>query len=145
MKIIRIAFICIFSIILLLPVAFFNFTPNAISEIDNRKLAENPFSAEGDLTTNIENYVNDRIGFRDEMITGYTVLNDKLFNNMVHPSYSYGKDGYVFGSGITVSNNFGEYHVDFANMVKSIQDYCTAREIPFFVRIQSRKACRISG
>ena len=49
-----------------------------MSEIDNRKLSGNPFSEEamasGDLTGNIEKYVEDRIGFRDKMILSYTVF-----------------------------------------------------------------------
>ena len=61
-----------------------------MSEIDNRELAVNPLTNRGeDFTSDLENYVNDRIGFRNEMIYGYTVLNDKLFGKMVHPSYIY--------------------------------------------------------
>ena len=49
-----------------MPVLTFNFKEGAVSEIDNRELAANPFSEEaretGDLTENTENYVNDRIG-----------------------------------------------------------------------------------
>ena len=131
MKTLRIMTIVAFMLIILLPLIFFNTEPDSISLIDNRKLAENPFSAEGDLTANIEDYVNDRIGFRDTMISAYTILNDKLFDKMVHPSYTYGKDGYVFGAGVTTSNNFGEYHIAFADMVKAIQDYCESRDIPF--------------
>ena len=131
MKTIRIIVVVIFVTILILPICFFNFRPDVISEIDNRKLAENPFSEEGDKTTNIEKYINDRLGFRDDMITGYTIFNDVLFGTMVHPTYTYGKDGYVFGAGITTENTFGEYHIAFANMVKTIQDYCEARNVPF--------------
>ena len=121
----------IFALIIALPIVKFNFTPDTVSMIDNRKLAENPFKQEGDITTNIENYVSDRIGFRDKMISTYTLLNDKLFDKMVHPSYTYGKDGYVFGAGITTGNDFSDYHVVFADMVKAIQDYCEERNVPF--------------
>ena len=128
---IRIIAIILFAAVITVPLAFFNFTPDSVSAIDNRKLAENPLKADGDLTTNIQNYVNDRIGFRNEIITGYTVLNDKLFGKMVHPSYSYGKDGYVFGNGLTTANNFGAYHRAFADMVAEIQGYCEERNVPF--------------
>ncbi len=133
MKAIKIITCILFAVIICIPVVKFNFTPNAISEIDNRNLAENPFKTEGeDLTTSVENYVNDRIGFRSEMINAYTVLNDKLFNKMVHPSYTYGKDGYVFGSGITTSGTqLGDFHLSFAKMVKEISDYCAERNVPF--------------
>ena len=83
MKWIRIIALIVFAAAIVAPLAHFNTTPEAVSEIDNRILAENPFGLDGDLTLNIQNYVNDRIGFRDEMITAYTVLNDKLFHKMV--------------------------------------------------------------
>ncbi len=131
MKILKSIVIVLFVVILSLPIIFFNFDSESISKIDNRKLSPNPFRAEGDLMTNMENYVNDRIGFRDEIITEYTILNDKLFGIMEHPSYSYGKDGYVFGAGVTVYDSFGNFHIAFANMVKSIQNYCLERGKPF--------------
>ena len=133
MKIFKIFFIFFFIVSISISGIFFNFTPQAISEIDNRMLAENPFknNTEGDLTKNIENYVNDRIGFRDEMILSYTVLNDKLFNKMVHPSYTYGKDGYVFGAGLTYTGLFSDYHIVFADMIEQQQEYCNSRGIPF--------------
>ena len=65
MKLIRIMVILVFAAIILAPVAAFHLKEDAISVIDNRALAANPFSdeASGDLTDGIENYVNDRIGF----------------------------------------------------------------------------------
>ena len=134
MKILRTLTVILFLLVLLIPVFMFNFEEDAISEIDNRQLQANPFLPEelsqGDLTENIENYVNDRIGLRDEMILGYTVLNDRIFGKMVHPIYSYGKEGYVFAGGLE-SVEYGEYHEVFAEMIKEIQDYCQERSVPF--------------
>lgn len=134
MKILRTLTVILFLLVLLIPVFMFNFEEDAISEIDNRQLQANPFLPEelsqGDLTENIENYINDRIGLRDEMILGYTVLNDRVFGKMVHPSYSYGKEGYIFGGGLE-SIEYGEYHKVFAEMIKEIQDYCQERSVPF--------------
>lgn len=135
MKILRILTIICFISVILIPILAFNFDEDAISAIDNRKLTANPFSAElvesGDLTENIENYVGDRIGLRDDMIRAYTILNDKIFGKMVHPSYVYGKDKYIFGAGLTVYPCYGEFHETFADMVLKIQNYCTEREVPF--------------
>lgn len=131
MKIVKIISIILFFVIVVTPLCFFNTQTNSVSVIDNRRLTENPFSIEGDLTENIQNYINDRIGFRDEIITAYTVLNDKVFGKMVHPSYKYGKDGYVFGAGLTTVNNFGDFHIAFADMVAEIQAYCDERNVPF--------------
>lgn len=135
MRVLRIFTVICFAWIILIPILTFNFDEDAISAIDNRKLTVNPFSAEEmegrDLTANIENYVDDRIGLRDEMIRTYTILNDKIFGKMIHPSYVYGKDGYVFSSGLTVYPCYGEFHETFADMVLKIQNYCTDRDIPF--------------
>lgn len=131
MKTFRMITLVLFAAAIIVPLAFFNFTPDSVSVIDNRKLTENPFQTAGDLTTNIENYVSDRIGFRDEMITCYTVMNDKLFGKMVHPSYKYGKDGYVFGAGVSTSTAFSDFHVAFADMVAEVQRYCEERDVPF--------------
>lgn len=135
MKTIRVVMIIMFLGILAVPILTFNWEENVISEIDNRELMNNPFgenyhSETGDLTQDIETYVQDRIGCRDEMILAYTLLNDKLFDKMVHPTYDYGKDGYVFfktGQNI----RYSEYHEEFAKMVKKVQDYCEERDVPF--------------
>ena len=131
MKCIKIIFTVLFAIILLIPIAAFNFDEDAVSAIDNRQLAQNPLEAGGDLTQNIQDYVNDRIGLRDEMILAYTLLNDRLFDKMVHPSYVYGKEGYVFGAGLDVETQYTEFHEAFADMVKKVQDYCDERNVPF--------------
>lgn len=147
MKAIKIIICLIFALILCIPLVKFNFQPNAISEIDNRNLAENPFSNSNgeDLTESIESYVNDRIGFRSDMINAYTVLNDKLFGKMVHPSYTYGKDGYVFGAGRTTENDqFTDFHKSFAEMVNEIQKYCEERSIPFLFVFNPAKPAVLS-
>ena len=155
MKTMRIITVIIFAAVLILPLALFNFTPEAMSEIDNRMLAGNPFEVEYeadeevDRTGDIENYINDRIGLRDEMILSYTVLNDKLFGKMVHPTYSYGKDGYVFGAGVSTEQNIREFHVDYADMVAEIQKYCEDRGVPFLFVFNPAKAAvytdKVSG
>ncbi len=130
----------LFVLILLVPMVLFDFREGVVSEIDNRPLAENPLLSleEGNLHKRLQEYVNDRIGLRDEMILGYTVLNDRLFGKMVHPSYIYGKDGYVFGAGrdrIT----FSDYHVQFANMILQLQEYCRERGIVFVMAFDPAK------
>ena len=146
MKKIKIITLVLFFAVVVLPVVFFNFEANAISEIDNRVLTENPFrpDAEGDLTGNIESYVNDRVGLRREMILSYTWLNDKVFGKMTHPSYSYGKEGYVFGAGVTTSGMFSQFHVTFADMVLELQQYCEARDIPFLFVFEPAKPAVLS-
>ncbi|WP_302807189.1 alginate O-acetyltransferase AlgX-related protein [Cloacibacillus porcorum] len=133
MKISKITTIIIFILIIVTPLFMFNWEDGAVSKIDNRVLAEIPFMPnvpKGDLTESIEKCVEDRIGLRDKMILYYTILNDKLFGKMVHPSYSYGKEGYVFFK-MGPNMRYGEFHETFADMVKKIQDYCYERNIVF--------------
>lgn len=158
MRRLKVITVICFALIILIPILTFNFEENAVSVIDNRELAKNPFSVkkreyneenyeeeeseegkEKRLTENIENYVSDRIGLRDEMILSYTILNDRIFEKMVHPSYVYGKEGYVFGAGRSVYPSYSEYHEVFADMVLKIQDYCTERNVPFLFVFEPAK------
>lgn len=131
-KIINYGSFIVFIMIIILPIVFFNSEEEAISEIDNKYLAQNPFLSEagGDFTDNFEVYISERLGFREERILYYTIINDKLFDEMIHPLYSYGKDGYVF-TNFSANKTYGEYEESFINMLKEIQEYCSDRDIPF--------------
>ena len=50
---------------------------------------------------------------------------------MVHPSYIYGKDGYVFRNDVPMTGPFTDYHTTFIDMVIRMRDYCEARSVPF--------------
>lgn len=146
MKNIRIIVVAAFIAMMFVPLLCLNTDPEVASYIDNRMLAENPFSPEmrsredADLTDDIDNYLSDRIGFRDEMLLANTVLNDRLFGKMDHPSYTYGKDGYVFFDSM-VPQAFSEFHIAFADMVEAVQNYCQERNVPFvFVFDPEKKA-----
>lgn len=133
MRYIKIITIILFFVLLLIPVAAFNWEEDSVSEIDNRMLANNPFNDDRtnkDLSDCIDSFVQDRIGFRDSIISSYTIINDKLFHKMVHPAYDYGKNGYVFTK-YARNKQFGDYEVTFADMVAKIQKYCLERNVPF--------------
>ncbi len=143
MKKIKTVFLLLFALLLLVPLAAFRRGTEIVSEIDNRKLQENPFSAKelamgGDLTKKLEKYVQDRIGFRDEMILGYTLLNDRLFGEMVHRTYCYGKEGYVYFRP-SVPKADEDYYAVFAGMVVQIRDYCQDRGVPFLFVMEPAK------
>ncbi|MBR6452790.1 MAG: alginate O-acetyltransferase, partial [Lachnospiraceae bacterium] len=80
-KISNLVFSVLFMGILILPVIFLNTKENQISGIDNRVLAEWP-GITWNLSSKsaIEDFLDDRIGFREEMIEAYIELNDKLFH-----------------------------------------------------------------
>ena len=123
MKYVKIFTIVLFFMILLIPMLLFNFKSNQVSEIDNRKLIENPFTlGRENFLSNVTSYLEDRIGFRNEMIYAYTIANDKLFGEMVHPTYTYGKDGYVFGK-MGKNQKFGDYGIIFSDFIEKTLSY----------------------
>ena len=135
MKKIKLLSMALFVLMILLPLLTFQTEAEVVSDIDNRKLADNPWvhwqqGERKDIRKRIQNYINDRIGFRSDMIMAYTRLNDICFGEMVHPSYRYGKNGYVFSRGM-LSTEYNSYHEVFADMVKSLADYCESRGVAF--------------
>lgn len=145
MKKIKIAVISCFVLIILLPLVFFNVKNDSISEIDNRKLEEFPFKSfknlDGTYPRNLlalNFYTEDRIGFRNDMIQAYTIMNDKLFGEMVHPIYAYGKNGYVFNH-FYENQDYTDFHKAFCHMVIEIDRYCKERNIPFYFLFEPSK------
>lgn len=89
----------VFIALLLLPFLFTNFRKDQISELDNTYLPEIDWDAEKPVRERIaelENYLNMRIGFREQSLTWHQLLSYGLFHEMDHPLYMFGKDGYVF-------------------------------------------------
>lgn len=137
MRYIKTVFLAIMAIMLILPLLAFNLEKDSISPIDNRKLSEFKLDAQ-DKTEMLDSYIKDRIGFRSNSIDLYTELNDKLFGEMVHPTYTYGKDGYVFFKlGATEADV--EFIEAFCSYLRQIQDYCEARRVPFLYCINPSK------
>lgn len=134
MKKLKKLFIITFIILLFLPLIFFNWKNEYISTIDNRALKKFPNKENlngTDVTDYIQDYINDRIGGREKIINTYTVLNDKLFNIMEHPTYTYGKNGYIF---FKMGRNieYQEYHRQFAETIKKYR-YTVKKETFHFI------------
>lgn len=129
-------FIFLFALILILPLCFFNFTENCISENENRYLTPNPFGPNSkveninDIGAQISAYVDDRIGFRSEMFDVYNFVDANFFQIMTHPYYMVGKDGYIFHRKLN-NVEFSDYHKNFAEMVVEINNYCVKNDVPF--------------
>lgn len=146
MKKINYIFIFIFFGMLVVPLFFFNFKEDDKSLIDNRELTHNPLNKKNslngkDMTDVFYDYVADRIGFRNFFIRTYTVLNDKLFNDMDHPTYEYGKDGYVFFKEVhTYKVEDDSYYDDFINMLLRIKEYCDDWGVPFIFAFEPSKS-----
>ena len=130
-KIVNILYCIFFILIIGIPLVSINTKKNVVSDIDNRALAELPTFGEEGFTNNFEEYLADRIGGRNWMINAYAVLNDRIAGELTHPTYTYGKNGYVF---FHMPNNieYDDFHKTFAEMVWKIQTYCEERGTKFY-------------
>ncbi|ASW42445.1 alginate O-acetyltransferase [Clostridium isatidis] len=138
MKRIHIFRIILFSIIIIIPIITMNFKENQVSSIDNRNLTNFSDITNGDITNNIESYIEDRIGFRDTMITAYTLGMDKIFNDMVHPSYQYGENGYIY-SKLERASFDEEFQEIFSDFIVKLQEYCNNNDIKFLYALEPSK------
>lgn len=138
MKVVRIIFLSVFMIMVILPAVLMNTEIGAISEINNSVLPDITIS-DGIDTSQIDDYLSNRIGFYDEAVTANIYLNDKLFGEMEHPTYTYGKDGYVF---FKMNNNNVDVNFisAFCAYLKKMQDYCEDRNVPFIYCINPSKS-----
>ena len=137
MKVLQILFICILSLMIVVPVFTLTTEEGAVSEIDNRTLTD--LSRESDdYSDMLDSYIQDRIGLRTEMITAFTTLNDVLFSEMIHPTYTYGEEGYVFFD-YTDEIVDQEFIESFCQYLRMAQDYLETRGDPFPVLPESRQ------
>ena len=135
MKYFKIIIVIAFFLILILPISFINLKTNQFSEIDNSELPE---WSSVDGVENFEKFISNRIGFRNSIIRIYTLLNDKLFHKMIHPTYTYGKDNYVFFK-TNAEKHDNSYLDAFANLVKNMQTYTKERGSYFLFVINPTK------
>lgn len=138
----NLVFIAIFLFLIIAPFVTLNNKADAISEIDNRKLADSPRTKFGtsEFAPAVNSYLNDRIGFRNEYIKWYEKAHDEIFNMLIHPSYMYGKNKEVF---LTVDLCYFDdtnYLDDFADFTKGMQDYCKKRGTQFVFQWEPDKS-----
>lgn len=137
-KILNILYCVIFMAIVIVPALLTNTKKNQISLIDNKALTEWP-EIDWKLTNReqVEDYVDDRIGFRETAINSYIELNDELFSVMVHPLFMYGKDGHIFYkdpdyiAAYQHLNTNTEMLDSFVTFLEQTQDYLDQKGIPF--------------
>lgn len=131
-------FIFAFLLILIVPFVTMNFKKNQTSEIDNKVLTEFPeLTVSSETIEELEKYVDDRVGFREQAIALYTSAVDKMFGVMIHPLFMYGKDGHIFYkdkdyiSAYQRLNTDDEYLDSFTDFLKSTNDYLHGKGIQF--------------
>ena len=135
---IKFIYVAAFLLILVLPLLFLNTKANAVSEVDNRTLVEMPEWTNQNFSQNFESYLKDRVGFRNEMINAYAVLNDSVVGELTHPIYTYGKDGYIF-FGMHQNVEYSDFMRAFADMVFKMQEYCESRGSNFYFMFEPEK------
>lgn len=88
-------YIVLIMIALIIPAISINTEKNVQSMMDNRVLKEFPERDSINPKT-VEAYINDRIGFREEMITASQYADLTLFNELNHPLFMLGKNGWIY-------------------------------------------------
>lgn len=124
-------FITLVMACMLVPLALTNNEEKARSDIDNRELAEVPKLDDVNFTSELECYLQDRIGLRNQMVNTYQILNDALFNELSHPIYMYGKDGYIMQNA-GANRTYSVFHDRFVDAVAELQEYCESRGTRFY-------------
>ena len=83
--------------------------------------------------------MNDRIGFRSRMVKSYSRGMDILLDEMVHPNYQYGKDGYVYLK-LPETNVDLRFQELFSSFIKDFETYCNDRGIKFLYTLEPSKS-----
>lgn len=138
-KIESIVFIAVTIIMISIPGILTNIKPDQKSKMDNRMLQEFPELESDEFQKDVELYLSDRIGLRENMITFYQNLCSNVFHKLVHPLYIDGKDGHVMVDYDLVT--FQHLDVDpayienFSEYLESLQSFCESMgsEFVFFL------------
>lgn len=143
-KLSDILFLVLVLIILLIPLAKINLLPDQSSQIENRMLANRPPFRQG-LTAfmrGVDNYIDDRIGFREEMMRLYNKWNYSVLDGN-HGSVIEGSDGWLF-----FGNSLPDYtgvNIDREKTAKQVQiltaidAWCKERDITFLFAVGPNK------
>ncbi|NLC39932.1 MAG: hypothetical protein GX763_03320, partial [Clostridiaceae bacterium] len=95
-RISSILFCMVFVGVIFLPPLMINTAENYVSSFDNRVLPDFPTTVSTKWFGEFEEYFNFRIGLRENIVSAYQVLNDRLFSVMEHPTYMRGEKSYLY-------------------------------------------------
>lgn len=117
------AFILLFLILIIIPPILTNHKKDEHSKLDNKALFE--ISSFKEIFENpiiLEDYLSDRIGFRDNLIALNTNVLTQSINILNHPLYDYGKNDEVFYK-FSKPDDLSDYIDEFSNFVEKLQNY----------------------
>ena len=122
MRKVQVFFITVLGLMVLLPAVLLNREKEYYSEIDNRNLAEITGSDFDTVSAELKTFVNERIGFREEMIYLYNKININIFDVFSHPDYDMGKNGEIFPN-IIENQLYDAYRQTFVAALKKMNTY----------------------
>ena len=133
-----ILFTVLFFLLLLLPAFTMNTESDVISELDNRPLAELPDSLNTTLPRQINQYIDDRIGFRIPMIDVYTNTMANLLGEITVPDYIRGEEDMLFRAFATgeTSEEFLDIYTDF---LSRLHEYAASQNVTFYYMLNPLK------
>lgn len=130
------AFVLVLALLFLLPLAFFRFGHDIESIADNAMLPE---LSEGAGLAEYTEYFRKRLGLRDQAVSAYIDLSDRLFGQLEHPLYCWGQDGYCYLK--VKSNTCDEAFLDaFCLYLRQVQDFCEQRGSQFMYCLNPSKS-----
>ena len=148
MKAKNIIFICIFVILLTVPSLSMPFFFNAVNT-EKRELASfpkimNDGKINSSFTSDFDSWINDRIGFRNELVYAETLTEKNIFGNSAVSDIVLGKDDWLFYSDTlddyfanrTISDKNAE---NIATSLKMVQDHCEEAGVDFVFTIVPNK------
>ena len=134
-----------FFLMLIVPLLTLNRSSDAISEQENRPLTERPKlirdgAINTGITSEIESYLDDRIGFRNELISANAIMQYKVFDRMENGNrYRLGPDGefHIIENSMLKDyqhlNLFSDKKLNaYVNSFQTLKDYLEARDCEFY-------------
>ena len=132
-------------LLIAIPVLWFNFAPDQISVAENRLLAEPSAISQGlsVFMKSLDDSINDRIGFRDEMVRLYRELTVNVFKGR-NDAVLIGKDGWLYYQDdlpdYTGTNIDGEKIAEAVGVLSGIDAWCRERNIQFVFALCPNKS-----
>lgn len=139
-NIIHYVYFGVIIVITVLPILFMDLESNKQSLLDNSYLPEFPqIIGNVNAQSELENYLNKRVGFREEAIYAYELALDKMFHKLEHSLYAYGEDGYIMGNMGTYIQDYqhlnlqtdAEFVDSFTGWLAKVNDYLAGQDIGF--------------
>lgn len=136
-KVIKLAFVIIFFVIIFLPVLLSDKTGGGKSVMENRMLAKAPTFADLSIKS-FNNWIQDNIGFREKCFQLKSLVELKIFNKSFTDKVVIGKGNYYFYNDFSnIEIALGKYpfteqeYVSLSSNLIDISDYLNKHNIPF--------------